>query len=301
MAKNILISGGSGLVGAELSHFLKSRGYNVAILSRRESSTKGLVFKWDLNTRYIDAEAIEFADIIIHLAGEGVAAKRWSSKQKKKIIDSRVKSTELLFEQVKKAKKKPELIISASAVGFYGHKPSDHVFVEEDASGSDFLSQVVRAWEESVMAFEDIGIRTMRIRIGVVLAKNGGFLEPLKKIVRFGLAAGVGSGRQFIPWIELSDLARIFHFAVEGRLSGSVYNAVAPEFITNKELMRSLARHMKRPFFLPNIPSFILRLLYGEMAEIILYGNRVSSEKIRSEGFEFQFTSFDAVMEEYFD
>jgi uncharacterized protein (TIGR01777 family) len=299
MTKNVLISGGSGLVGTAIMDLLISKGYTVALLSRSAGAGKTRRFQWDIDAKTIDPEAIEFADIIIHLAGENVSSKRWSAKQKKRIVDSRVESTKLLYEAIKASTKKPELFISASAVGYYGYKDPQNAAIESDSSGDDFLARTVDLWEGEVKKFEALTIPTIRVRIGVVIAPKGGLLKSILPFVKWGLAAPIGSGKQFVPWIELSDLAQLFYFVMTKEKPAKVYNAVAPEFLTNKDLMRALAQKMNKPFFLPPVPSFMIRLLYGEMGDIILFGKKVSSEKVRSDGFRFKSTSLEEVIKNY--
>jgi uncharacterized protein (TIGR01777 family) len=299
MALSILITGGTGLVGTQLQSLFRDKGYNVAVLSRSRSKGKHSFF-WNVELQEMDKEAIEFADVIIHLAGENVSRKRWTAAQKKKIIDSRVKSTKLLEEGIKKAKKKPNLFISASAVGYYGLEPTDKESVEVDSPGNDFLAKTVVEWEESVLKIEELGIKTIRLRLGVVIAKEGGFLSKIKNIVNWGLASPVGSGKQFVAWIEISDLCSMFDYLINNETSYSVYNAVAPENITNRELMKVMAKEMSRPFIMPAVPAFAVRLLYGEMGDIILYGKKVSSKRIEEEGFSFKYRHFDELMKSYF-
>ncbi|MBT4970783.1 MAG: TIGR01777 family protein, partial [Bacteroidetes bacterium] len=232
---------------------------------------------------------------IIHLAGENIAGKRWTKKQKKSIIDSRVKTSELLFSAIKDAKKKPDRIISASAIGYYGTKTTQHIYTEEDEAGSDFLADCVVQWEKSVDQFQELGIQVFKFRIGVVLSNQGGALQKMLKPIRAGFGAVLGSGKQYIPWIEISDLARIFLFAIEKKLTNSVYNAVAPDFITNRDFTKILANKLSRHLFLPNIPVFILKLFMGEMSSILLYGSRVSAKSITSEGFDFLYQKLDDI------
>lgn len=299
MIKNVLISGGSGLVGNALTRFLLNKGYKVAILSRSVKSEGDLSFKWDVDAQTIDKEAVEFADLIIHLAGENVSSKRWSPKQKKKIIDSRVKSTKLLYKAIEKADKKPELFISASAVGYYGFEDQDIAAKEDDKPGRDFLAETVKLWEEEVMKIENLGLETIRLRLGVVIAKEGGFLNAVKIPVKFGIGSAVGSGEQFIPWIEMEDLVRMIYYVMKMENPESVYNAVAPESVSNKDLMRTLAKKMRKPFFFPTVPAFMIRLLFGEMGDIVLKGKRVSSDKIEKEGFKFKHHTFSDAIKDY--
>jgi uncharacterized protein (TIGR01777 family) len=299
MAKNVLISGGTGLVGKAIASLLEEKGYRVAFLSRNLSSEDHRFYYWDIVAGTLDPKAIEFADIIIHLAGENISAKSWSKDQKRKIIESRVKSTELLFEKMKASSKKPSLFISASAVGYYGIEPSTEEAREEDKPGDDFLAKTVQMWENAVLKIEELAIPTIRLRFGVVISEQGGFLSSIVWPVKLGIGSPVGSGDQYIPWIELSDLAALIHFVLTLDKPKKVYNAVAPEHISNRELMRTLAKKMNKPFFFPAIPSFMIRLLFGEMGDIILFGKKVSSDRISSEGFSFKYKSFEEAISNY--
>ena len=295
MATQVLISGGSGLLGKAITNLLTIKGYEVAILSRKRGIEGIKSFYWDYEKSIIDKDAIEFADVIIHLAGENIAGKRWTKKQKQIIIDSRVQTSELLFSAIKEAKSKPRTIISASAIGYYGTKTTQHIYTEDDEAGSDFLADCVVQWEKSVDQFQELGIQVFKFRIGVVLSNQGGALQKMLKPIRAGFGAVLGSGKQYIPWIEISDLARIFLFAIEKKLTNSVYNAVAPDFITNRDFTKILANKLSRHLFLPNIPVFILKLFMGEMSSILLYGSRVSAKSITSEGFDFLYQKLDDI------
>jgi hypothetical protein len=288
MGEKILISGGSGLVGKKLTKLLIENGYEVAILSRSKKQNEVMSYFWDYENGIIDQEAIEFSDIIIHLAGEGIANKRWTQKQKQKILESRTKTSNLLFQSVLQSENKPHTIISASAVGYYGNYVSNKIFTEEDQAGDDFISQVVVDWEKSVDEFEKIGLRTVKLRIGIVLSEKGGALQKMILPHKFGMGSALGSGKQFMPWISIDDLVNMFLFGIENRKLNGVFNAVAPEMVNNVDLMRILARSLKKPFFMPRIPAFVLKLAMGELSEIVLKGNKVSSVKILSQGFKFK-------------
>jgi uncharacterized protein (TIGR01777 family) len=294
--KNILITGGTGLIGQELTQLLIAKKYNVAILSRSMKSKEIKSYYWDYEKEILNEDAIEFADVIIHLAGENVSSRRWTKDQKLRILESRVKTANLLFSKSKEARNKPKMFISASAVGFYGMESSDRVFTEGDNPGNDFLAETAVYWEKGAEQFESIGIQTGILRIGVVLSKKGGALKKMMKPVKLGMAAALGTGNQFMPWIEISDLARMFLFVMENHHSDSIYNAVAPNHINNYNFMKTLSRALKRPFFLPNVPSFVLRLFFGEMSDIILKGNKVSSEKVQKAGFDFRFEQLEEVL-----
>ncbi len=296
MSKNVLITGGTGLIGSELSKSLLNNKYNVAILSRRKKANDIKSYYWNYENNILDEKAIEFADIIIHLAGENISSKRWSDKQKQKINDSRIETTNLLFRKIKNSKKKPQTFISASAIGYYGTYTSDEIFTENSKAGNDFLAKTVVRWEDSVDKIESLGLRVVKLRTGVVFSKNGGALPKMIKPIKMGLGSAIGTGKQYVPWIEISDLVRLFLFVLENQIPESVFNAVSPNHITNHELMKSLAKSLNKAFFLPKIPSFIMKLTFGEMSSILLEGSRVSSDKIQEAGFEFKYKSIQEIM-----
>ncbi len=295
--KNILISGGSGLVGQHLTDRLLKMGYQVAWLSRNPADNGRIkTYKWDVDAGTIDAHALEFADVLVHLAGAGIADKSWSDKRKQEIVDSRVKSTELLVKQLAVVKKRPEIVVAASAVGYYGALNSDRVFVESDPPANDFLGTTTQQWETATNAFRELGIKTVQYRLGVVLAKEGGALPKMAAPVRFGLGAPLGSGKQIVPWIHVDDLCSMIIEALENKIPEGVYNAVAPAVTSNKELMKTLSKVMKRPYFFPAVPAFVMRTLLGEMAGMVLEGSAVSADKIRKAGFQFRYNTLDQAL-----
>lgn len=292
----ILISGGTGLVGSALSQHLQKNNLEVAVLSRRSSIPQLRSFQWDYKKGYIDPEAMEFADVVVHLAGENISGSRWTVQQKKKIIDSRVKTGELLVDAISKAKNKPQKLISASAVGYYGAVTSEKIFKESDPPGNDFLGEVVNRWEKSVNEAKKFGLKLHKLRIGIVLSQNGGALEKMSGPVRLGLGSALGSGKQWMPWISLNDLVRSFSFLIDNEVDGEVFNAVAPDFVNNEDFMKTLAKAMDKPYFLPKVPAFTLKLALGEMADIVLEGSRVSSDKLIKAGFTFEDTELLSVL-----
>lgn len=298
--KNILITGGTGLIGSEIRKLLEEKSYNTAILTRNKQQTGKNSFYWNYDEGVVDKAAIEFADVIIHLTGENISARRWSDKQKKKIVDSRIGYTRLLCDAVKNSVKRPEKIISASAIGYYGAITSDKIFSENDSPGDDYISEVVKAWEEELKKFGELGIAHNILRIGVVMSPKGGALAKMITPVRYYAGSPIGSGRQFMPWIAISDLARMFLYLIESDISGEIFNAVAPQHITNGELTKKLAKAMRRPMILPPVPAWALRLLFGEMSVIMTTGSRVSSQKIRDIGFEYEYKDIESVFSRYF-
>lgn len=287
MINNILVTGGSGFVGSELCKQLTLKGYQVAILTRKKKSISIMQYIWDIDSDWIDPKAIDFADAIIHLAGENISSKRWTEKQKIKILDSRLRSTELLYSAIANSSIKPKLIISASAVGYYGNSTSEEIFTEESLQGIDFLAKTVAKWENSMSSFKELKIRTVIFRMGVVISPKGGALKKMLIPVKFGLVNPVGSGNQYMPWISLNDLIRIFIFAIENENTNGLFNAVNPLHLTNRDLMTQIASIKNKAFIPIGVPSIILKLLFGKMSSVILQGSRVSSSKITKSGFSF--------------
>jgi uncharacterized protein (TIGR01777 family) len=293
--KNILITGGSGLVGHQITQILEKNGFQVAWLSRSPQTQKSFI--WDVDNQHIDQNAIEWADAIIHLAGTGVAEKRWTPRRKRDILESRTESTHLLFEAIKKANQKPKAFISASAVGYYGFDTGQNLKEEEAKPGNDFLANVVIAWESEVQKIATLGVRTAILRIGIVLDQKGGALgEMLKPPV----AAALGTGDQWMSWIHIQDLARLFVFALEHATIEGIYNAVAPNPVTNRELTKQAAKAKGKPYIGIGVPAFVLKLALGQMAAMVLGGNRVSCEKILKSGFEFHFEQLQPALQDLF-
>ncbi len=296
-SQKILISGGSGLVGMQLSELLASHGYEVSHLSRNPTNGKYPSFYWDVKKQEIDEEAVKHTDMIIHLAGASVAGKRWSESWKKEIYDSRIDSTRLLYKTVKAYNQGLKHFISASAIGYYGWDTGEELIAEDHQKGEGFLADVVEDWENEVKKFEELKIPVSIVRVGIVLSEEGGALKELMRPTKLGLGAALGSGKQYMSWIHVDDLCRIFSHLVESNESG-VFNGVAPQPVTNRALSKSIAKSLSRPFFLPNVPGFALKLLVGEMAVILLGGNKVSSKKIENSGFNFRFTSLDSALKD---
>jgi len=293
----VLISGGSGLVGKSLCEKLYSKGYDVAILSRNPNRlNKFKTYFWDILNKQIDPEAIASSDYIIHLAGANIAEKRWTTSRKKLILDSRVESTNLLFEEVKKQNKRLKAFISASAVGYYGAVTSDKIFTEEDKAANDFLGQTCQKWEKAARQFENLNIRTTILRTGLVLTKKGGALSKMLIPVKLGVASAIGSGKQHIPWIHIDDLCEIYIKAMEDEQMAGAYNAVTPGFQTNLSFTKALAKTLNKPCFFPNVPTLLLKFILGDMSKILLKGSRVSADKLNKNRFTFEFPKLDSAL-----
>lgn len=286
MQETILITGGSGLVGTHLTTLLLSKGYEVRHISR--SGSKGNIvpsFSWNLDDNAWQPEAIKGVDYIIHLAGANVAEGRWTKKRKQQILESRIRGSKLVTEMVEASNGAIKGVISASAVGFYGIRNPDNLVTESDHPGDDFLAKVCMQWEKSI---EQSNTNLAILRTGVVLSKDGGAIPKMLTPIKLGIGSPLGAGYQPMPWIHINDLCNIYLFAIEKGLKG-VFNAVAPEIVTNKELTHVMAKAVSRKILFPNVPAFVLRVMLGEMSSMLLIGVRVSANKITEAGFEFEY------------
>ena len=297
--KSILITGGTGLIGSKLLDSIDKSVYNVYVLTRKKSCEENGVnyINWDPENSVLDISHIKNLYSVINLAGESIDGSRWTSNYKRKILDSRVNSTRLLFNKVKEMKELPKSFISASATGFY-EVNTDNPQAETDLPGNNFLSDVVQQWEKEILKFKSLGLRTTTFRIGLVLSKDGGVLKRLYPIFKFFLGVPIGSGKQMISWIHESDMIGLINMAIESNKLEGIYNAVAPEIITNTEFTKSLLKSLNR-FSYPSIikaPSFIVRILFGEQSDLVLNGLNISSEKIMQSNYKFKFTKLSSAL-----
>ena len=301
----ILITGGTGMIGKALTHALIEKNYKVIILSRqstqRNTGIANLSYAaWDVDAQTIDKDAISKADYIVHLAGAGVADKRWTKKRKQEIIHSRVRSSELLVKALQDIPNNIKAVISASAIGWYGADsviPDPKPFREEDPHDTSFLGETCKLWENSIEPVKKSGKRLVKLRTGIVLGNEGGALKEFKKPLRWGVAAILGDGKQVISWIHIDDLVRLYIAAIEDDTLKGVYNAVAPKPVSNKELAMQLARIHKGKFFIPvYVPSFVLKIVVGEMSVEVLKSATVSCDKIHYTGFTFLHPTIEAAL-----
>ncbi|MBT8319678.1 MAG: TIGR01777 family oxidoreductase [Gramella sp.] len=294
----VLITGATGLIGSELSDLCRERGIKVNYLTtikskiKKEDDFKG--FFWDPNSGQIEEGCIEGVKTIIHLAGASIA-EPWSDSYKRKIINSRTKTAALLFKTLEKNSHQVENFISASAIGVYPDSLEKLYFEDNNEVADNFVGEVVRKWEAAADQFESLGLDVAKIRVGLVLAEDGGMLEKIKKPISLNMGAALGSGRQWQSWIHIKDLASIFLYAIENDLTGT-YNAVAPNPVTNKELTHELAKQMDKSVWLPNVPKFALKALLGEMSQIVLASQLVSSKKIEEVGYCFEYTNLSRAL-----
>lgn len=284
MPQTVLLTGGTGTIGHHLTELLQKQGYQVSLLSRTNQTIPGVkTYLWDVNKGKIDPQAIATADHIIHLAGAGIADERWTDARKQEIIDSRTKSADLIAQALKSTPHRVKSFISSSAIGYYGGDTKDRPMVESSPAGSDFLAQVTRQWERSADQIAELGIRTVKIRTGVVLTMAGGALPKLVQPLKLGVGAPIGSGQQYISWIHIHDICRIFLNALTDDRWQGAYNGVAPGPVTNETLTRAIAETIHRPILLPRIPAFTIKLLFGELAITVLGSSLVLNKRLKDE------------------
>lgn len=304
----ITITGGTGLIGTALTHLLIDNGHQVIILSRNRPSPAprsggGLGLQrlnWDPAAGYIDPEAIRQSDYIVHLAGAGVADSRWTARRKAEIEESRTKTGELLVKSLREIPNNVSAVISASGIGWYGADPeipNPRPFRETDPADEGFLGETCRQWEAAIQPVTELGKRLVILRTGLVLSRYGGALAEFRKPVRYGLAAILGSGRQVMSWIHIEDLCRLYLEAIRREEWSGIFNAVAPNPVTNRVLTIELAKRLKGRYYVPvYVPSFLLRLIVGEMSVEVLKSTTVSAEKARATGFQFIHPSVEGAL-----
>ncbi len=287
----ILITGGTGLVGQLLQRKLVNKGYSVRILTRNPK--KENEFYWNIKRYEIDDKVFDNLDYIVHLAGAGIADKRWTGARKDEILESRTKSTQLLYDTIKQKKVSLRGFISASAIGYYGAITSEKIYTEKDAPASDFLGSVCQAWEEASLTFNQLHIPTTILRIGIVLAHNGGALSKMNTPL---VITPIANGKQYIPWIHIDDLTNLCIKGIEDTSFKGTYNAVAPDTQTNFSFSKALAKQTKKVFIPFGIPKFLVKFLFGEMSIILTTGSRMSSKKTEKTGFEFSYNTLDKAL-----
>ncbi|HEX8023225.1 TIGR01777 family oxidoreductase, partial [Mucilaginibacter sp.] len=277
MTRSILLTGGSGLLGRHLTKALLAKGYTVSHLSRKAGSdTRVKTFVWDIGKGIIDEHCIDGVDTIVHLAGSGIAEKRWTDARKKDLIDSRVKSIELVYDLMKRKQHQVTSVISASGIGYYSNRGNE-LMLETSAPTADFIAQCCVLWEAAVDEGEKLGTRVLKFRTGVVLDKDGGALPTLAQPIKLYVGSPIGSGKQWVPWIHWQDVVDMYLLGIENKDLSGVYNMVAPNPVTNKQLTQTVAKHLRKPLWAPNVPGFILKLLLGEMSSIVLGSTKVSA------------------------
>jgi uncharacterized protein len=295
----VLITGGTGLVGRQLTDLLLQKGYEVIVMSRKAPTAKpGVALRyaqWNVAAQTIDVAAVQQADYIVHLAGAGVMDKRWTAAWQREIVESRTLSSRLLADTLRQHPHRVKAVISASAIGWYGPDATPPVpFTEEMPHHTDFLGDTCYQWEQNIQPVEELGIRLVKLRIGIVLSKGGGALEEFEKPLRFRIAGILGSGRQIVSWIRGEDLCDMIGFALENEGLRGVYNAVAPHPVSNRVLTLALARARCGRFFLAlPVPAFVLKLMLGGGSIEVLKSVTVSSQRIQQAGFTFRCSTIE--------
>jgi len=299
MKEVVVITGASGSVAKVLAKKLENE-YSVRFLTRSKKNENEFEFEWNIEKQTIDEKVFDNVSHVIHLAGANVSEKRWSDERKKEIISSRIDSAKLILNTLQKKNIKLKSFISASAIGIYGAITSEKIFKEDDEKGKDFLSEVVILWEKAADEFLEKGVadRVVKVRISVVLSEKEGALKKMATPVKFGVGSPIGTGKQYIPWIHIDDLSSVFEFAIKNENVRGTYNASAPQHTDNENLTKEIAEVLNKPMFMPNIPGFVMKLMFGEMSVILLTGSRTSSEKLQNAGFEFKFPDLKNALED---
>ena len=307
--ETILITGGTGMIGSALSKMLIGKGYKVILLSRSaapgepiKNNTGATLAFWNPAEQLIDRTAIEQADFIINLAGAGVADKRWTKKRKKEITDSRVQSGNLIVKALKEIPNKVKSVISVSGIGWYGvdpEVPNPAPFTEDMPSDSGFLGYTCKLWEESIQPVTKLGKRLVILRTGIVLSNAGGAFREFCNPLRFGIATVLGSGKQIVSWIHIDDMCKMFLFAIQEEKLQGVYNAAAPNPVSNKKLILEIARKKNKNFFITiPVPSFVLTTVLGELSIEVLKSTTVSTGKIQGMGFQFLYPTINKAIDQ---
>jgi len=291
----ILLVGGTGLIGSFLKNKLIEEGYSVNILSRRKSKDSQ-TFLWNNDEEYIDIAAFKGVSGIINLTGANIAEGRWTEKRKEILYNSRILSTRLLFETIKKNKVALDFFINSSATGYYGTKKSTKILKEDNVSGADFLAKICLDWETEALRFNELNIRTIIIRTGIVLTKNKGAFEKIKLPIKFGILPIFGDGKQVFSWIHIDDLITVFMNSITNKNYIGPYNAVAPINNTYLEFNRKIAEVLDKKVIAIKIPTFMLRLIFGELTETLTNGNQIAVEKLSNNGFNFKFKDLNSAL-----
>ncbi len=291
----VLITGASGLVGTELQKSFAKKGYEMLLASRKEPTDEKHV-QWGIEEGFSEPEKLEGIDAVVHLAGENVSGLRWTEEKKKAIRDSRVMGTRNVVDAISKLKNKPKVFVASSAIGFYGTRGDEEV-TESSAAGDNFLAEVSKAWEAESRRAEDAGIRTVLLRTGIVLSKNGGALATMLTPFKLGVGGVVGSGKQWMSWISMDDEIAVINYVIENENIRGAVNAVSPNPVTNHDFTKTLGEVLYRPTFLP-LPEFAVSMVFGEMGDaLLLASTKVLPKRLEDAGFEFKYPDLKPAIE----
>ncbi len=294
----ILITGASGFIGKRLSRLLIDNGHEIHLMSRHKTNHPNS-FVWDIDQMKMDHHALQDVDAIIHLAGANIGDSSWTASRKKELIQSRVQSSQLLLDTITTLNHHPKLIISASAVGYYGANNLPNEQEEDQLAYPDFLGQLCQKWENSILQFSKIGIRTVCLRTGVVVDKKEGALKKIFNTMSRFVLPVLGNGNQIFPWIHIDDLCKMYLFVLENEQANGAYNAVAPQKLSYSAFIKSYVKaHQIRPIIF-RIPIFVLKIMLGAMHQLLCYGAPISTKKIQNLGFAFQYPTIQSVWEAF--
>ncbi|MES2060602.1 MAG: TIGR01777 family oxidoreductase [Bacteroidota bacterium] len=300
MNKNILITGGSGLLGRHLTKTLLSQGHTVSHLSRSPGKDPLVkTFLWDVDKGRIDEHCIDGVDTIIHLAGAGIADKRWTDDRKREIVESRTKSIALIYGLMKDKANKVHTVISASGINYYGNRGNE-LLTEDSAPSTDFIGNCCIEWEKAVDEGQQFDLRILKFRTGVVLTAEGGALPQLALPVKLGVGSPLGTGKQWVPWIHHKDAIDMYLFGLDNEQLTGVYNMVAPLPVTSSEMTVAVAKQLNRPLWAPHVPAFLIKLLFGEMASLVLGSTKGSAQKIEATGFKFKYPDVASALKQIY-
>jgi hypothetical protein len=297
MNKNILIAGGSGLVGQSLSKYLVDKGYNVNWLSRHVNKVRPMqgvkVFKWDTDNHFIDLKAIENVSVIVNLAGQSIVGQKWTERYKEKIVKSRINSSLTILKGLEESGREIDVFIGASAVGYYGMRIADYYFTEVDKPGNDFLADTCVKWEKSYEKFYQYSKHVSVLRLGLILSQNGGFYPQITKSFKYGFGVSLAPGKQIMPCVHVEDVVRAIYFLIQNSDKNSTYNLVSDIQPTYDELINQVASTFQKPMLPFRLPEWFLKLILGEQYKMLTTGVHVSNGKIKQVGFKFKYNNLN--------
>ena len=301
MKERVLITGGSGLIGSKLTKKLLNSGFEVVHLTRAKNSKHDIkTYEWDWGKNYLDEKCLENTKHIIHLAGAGIAEKPWTTRRKEIIVKSRVLTTRLIHKAIEENNHDITSFVTASGIGFYGAITNEIVHTENYPPYKDFIGNCCEQWERSADLFEK-NAKVLKLRLGIVLDENDGALPKISSMIKKGLGSPIGRGNQYMPWVHVDDVVSVFFNAIIQKIPAGTYNVVSSQHVNNEELTHAIAKALNKKIRLPNVPSFVLKFIYGELADILLEGVKVANDKIKSAGFQFKYDKLEEALNEIYN